>query len=180
MRFYWHHILTEHRVSLYLSLLVAHPVSQCNTSRPQNLSPSLLLLCSYTSSLLSPVTPAPTTWMLHMLWKGMTYSQRGTPTKMLMRICTDWFVYRLMQNCYGQGRTEALHYGDGWLCKGQQNLRHYTSISVFSIYSNLYYILSLIHRQRINHIFIKYFQMYYLNLSQKFSLSWDSHLIGSF
>lgn len=54
------------RLSLFVALAL---VSLCNTSRPQNQPPSLLLLLSYSDWLLSHVTPAPTCWLLRRLLK---------------------------------------------------------------------------------------------------------------
>lgn len=68
MCLYWLHILTEWQ-STVSSLFVATSVSRCNTSRPQKQPSSLLLLLSYADTLLSHITPAPTPWLLHMLWK---------------------------------------------------------------------------------------------------------------
>lgn len=44
-------------------------VSRCNMSRPHHQPTSLLLLLLYSASLLSHVTPAPSAWLLLMLWK---------------------------------------------------------------------------------------------------------------
>lgn len=44
-------------------------VSRCNMSHPHHQPTSLLLLLLYSASLLSHVTPAPSAWLLRMLWK---------------------------------------------------------------------------------------------------------------
>lgn len=76
---FWHSV----RAPLCWSLFVAPSVSLCNTSHPQNQPPSLLLLLSYAGSLLSHVTPAPTPWLPHMLWKELhigTYAHANKNT----------------------------------------------------------------------------------------------------